>query len=331
MTAYIKRIKDFKTVAYAPAIKWNAPLYSNDNSAGSITFPVDSQIKQGYEGYWLIMDGHIWVIQSISPSDTEISVSVVDAFNAFNRNHVIPSGYTKTGAFLADMFNYNYKGQSDAEYAMPYLNVVNNDATTALIKPVKVDEIFYNANDYLRRVSQKGVKIDFVPSNEELKITIYKRSTAASNIILNDSHSELISQQYSQDITSKVSVVKGASTTAYYLHADGTFSQTAPSPRILGLWEMIKVDDGATSEDIQEELKEIFSKNDASYKIEFYSDRKLDYCSKANIRIDKEVKNVIISSVSISSDDDRYRYTAGDLATTMTAKLKKLIKEASKK
>lgn len=325
MTAYIKRIKDFVTVAYAPAIKWNVPLFSNDNSSGTITFTTDSQIKRGYEGYWLIMDGHIWVIQSISPSDTEISVTVVDAFNAFNRNHRIVSGYSTTGALLAAIFNLNYKQQSDAEYAMPYLDVTNTN-TTPLIAPTPIDEIFFSATDYMRLCSQKGVKIDFEPTNTELKVKISNRSTAYSNIILDDSHSQLVSQEYSQDITSKVSVVIGANMTSYYLQPDGTISQSAPSPRIQGQWQMIKAEDNA-----QEAAQAVFDKNDAAYKIEFNSDRVLDWCSKVKVRVDGEVKDVVISSVSISSDDDRYKYAAGDLATTMTAKLKKLIKEASKK
>ncbi len=325
----IKSIKDFSTLAHAEPVSWNAPVISNDNSVGPIIFPPDADVI-GYEGQWLVLisngngapmpEQSLWVIKSVTPNENSITVTVQDAFNAFYRSHIMPLGYTTTGALLAALFNINYKNQADTEYAMPYLTVSNTDSTP-LIPPDLTDDTIFVMCNYLRKVSQRGVKIkiSLAGNGTGVAVDISTINTPKQTLIMGDGHSQLVSQDFSSNITSKVTVVIGGVNNYYYLQADGSISTTAPSPRIAGKWETIVLrEDG----DALEEATKIFEKNSAALKIEFYSDKLLEYCAPVTIVADGHVSDANISFIGISSDDYRYHYIAGDMPVTLLDKLK---------
>lgn len=319
MIAYIKDRKTFATVAYADVVEYTVPLLSFDDSKGTVVFA--DRVVEGNEGNWLILVGKPLIIESIKPSATTITVNVSDAITAFNRLHRPPSSYpTTTGQFVYNCFEYNYKTQSDAEYAMPYLNVTNSDST-AIIKP-DAEDIFFSMQNYLRKVIQRGIKIDFTVTNTTLDIAISTHGTAR-NIFANDGNTDVVSEEFSQNTTSKVSVYKAGTPTVYYLQANGSISTTAPSPRIAGQWQMISIGD---NDDKLEKAKEVFAANDAAYKIEFYSDTLYEVGQKCKIRIRDKVYDIVISFIEISDKDSRYHYKAGTLATTLSEKLKLILK-----
>lgn len=319
MVAYIKDKKTFVTVAYADIVEYTVPLLSYDNSKGTVVFA--DRVVEGNEGNWLILDGNPFVIESIQPSDTLITVSVTDAINAFNRKHRFPTTYANEGALLAALFSLNYKSQSDTEYAMPYLNVTNTDASAII--PADMDGILFSMSDYLRKVVQRGIKIDFTVTNTTLDITISTRSATPKNIFANDGNTEVVAEEFSRNVTAKVTTIQGNTTATYYLQADGSISQTAPSPRISGDWQLIEVGENDST---LEKATEVFAANDAAYKIEFYSFNRYEVGQSYKMRIRDNVHDVVVSFIEISDKDKRYHYKAGALATTLSEKLKLILK-----
>ena len=66
MVAFIKRRKDFKTVASSEVVSYDVPLASIADDVGTILL-YDTAVTRGNEGDFLIMDGHIWLIDQVTP------------------------------------------------------------------------------------------------------------------------------------------------------------------------------------------------------------------------------------------------------------------------
>ena len=318
MTAFIKSVKTWQTLAHAEAISWDVPELSTDNSVGQIVFPPDADVI-GYEGEWIVIAGILLVIRSIKPTEQAITVNVVDAYNAFYRSHIMFNTQNTVGGFLLTALTNSYKNQGDAEYAMPYLTITNTDATP-LIQPTLVNDTVFVMSDYLRMVSQRGVDIAITPAATGVDVAISTRSTAEKTVLFDDGHAQLNSQDFSADITSKVTAVINGVNNYYYLQADGTVAQTVPSPRIAGKWATVVLSEDA---DVIAEVEKIFAKNTAALKIDFASDKHYNYGDAVRVRIKDKVYKTVITSVSVSSNDmHAKRYKAGTMPVTLTDKLK---------
>ena len=84
MVAFIKRRKDFRTVASAEVVSYDVPLASIADDVGTIVL-YDTTVTRGSEGDFMIMDGHIWVIDQVTPSEMQTTVTVTDIAAAFDR------------------------------------------------------------------------------------------------------------------------------------------------------------------------------------------------------------------------------------------------------
>lgn len=322
MIAYVRSMKSWSAIAWAEPFEWSIPIWSNDNAKGSLKFAPDAPITKEHNGEWLAVDGNLFVIKDVKPSETEITVSVQDAINAFYRTHVMPSGYTTTGAFIKAILDINYKAQADAEYAMPYINVTNTD-TTPLIQPTIKDDILFVMSDYMREVIKRGIKIEFSYNVLDVNITISTHGTSRKAIPMDDGHSQLVKKEFSSDITSKVTVIYNGTNNYWYLQADGSADwHSAPSPRIPGKWATIIVDEEWKA---QGEVEKIFAKNTASLQVEFYSDKAFELNEPVIILDGKNQYESKISYIEINSDDNRYHYKAGDMSTTLIEKLRLLM------
>ena len=84
MVAFIKRRKDFKTYASAEVVSYDVPLASIEDDVGTIIL-YNSTVTRGSEGDFLIMDGHIWVIDQVTPDEMQTTITVGDIASAFDR------------------------------------------------------------------------------------------------------------------------------------------------------------------------------------------------------------------------------------------------------
>ncbi len=128
-----------------------------------------------------------------------------------------------------------------------------------------------------------------------------------------------IDRQESSDALS----LKLFETIDYYLNSNNEIVDVMPSSRAYGNW---KVYTASENESPLYVAIGAFSHNRDNHKIEFYSDQYFEYYQPVRLRLRNEVFDTIITSRVHRNTDDRYYYTCGNLATTLTDKLKKIEK-----
>lgn len=317
MIAFVKRRKDFKTVASAEAVAWEVPLASIEDDVGTITL-YGSTVTRGHEGDFLIMDGHIWLIDQVSPEAQQTTVSVVDVRMAFDRLLPYVESRTSIGSWLADQLETHYKFVNDDAYAMPYLLVSNTDVTEYL--GPNVEDGLYNLKTYMRKANRlRDIQVKFSVLQDNLLVQIYKRTRPTHNVVFDDGRSQLVSRSYNRSSVAKVTAYQNGIATDFYLAADGSITTTVPVFRAEGVWKVLAVD---PESDLEEQVRDIFSQNSNSHKIEWRSDRAFDLYDSTRIRLDGGVMTSYISYIGISSTDNRFHYKSGELATTLTERLR---------
>lgn len=317
MIAYVKRRKDFKTVVMAEAVSWAVPLASIEDDVGNIVL-YGNEVTRGHEGDFLIMDGYIWLIDQVTPEEEQTTVTVVDVRSAFDRKLPYVSQGTTIGSWLAEQMENHYKSVSDTVYAMPYLLIVNTDVTDYL-PPTVVDGL-YNLRTYMRKVNRlRDVQVMFSVEQDQLLVKISHRTRPTHNIVFDDGRSQLLSRSYSRSSIAKVTAFRNNIGIDYYLSKNGSVSKTEPTERAEGAWEVLALSEG---EDMDERVQDVFSQNSNSHKIEWMSSREFDLYDTTYIRLDGGLMSSYISYIGISSGDNRFHYKSGELATTLTERLK---------
>jgi len=317
MIAFVKSRKNFKTVAAAEAVSWEVPLASIEEDVGSITL-CGTSVSRGNEGDFLIMNGHIWLIDQVSPEEQQTVVSVVDVRSVFDRLLPFAESTLSIGAYLAQELENHYKAVADDAYAMPYLQISNTDVTEFL-GPTVTDGL-YSLKTYMRKVNRlRDVQVQFSVSQDALIVQIYKRTRPTHNIVFDDGRSQLVSRSYSRSSVAKVTAYQFGVGVDYYLDENNNITTDIPLRRAEGQWQVVALEDEA---DMAERVSDIFSQNSNSHKIEWRSTRAFDLYDNTRIRLDGGLMTSYISYIGISSADNRFHYKSGELATTLTERLK---------
>ena len=299
MKAYIKDPKTFATVKDLDLISWDVPVASTTDETGSVQA---HGMLTGYEGCFLLMDRDLFIIQSASPEDDLTSFSVTSILDFFDRP-VTVSGNT-IGEMLAGILTSEYKCQADPLYRYEYLEIINNDHTPCSVSGV------HSFKELVRSFSNT-VDVRFDGRGFTLKVYI-SPALRPSHTVTFDGTEQLVSQTFSKDTVGKVTF-EGSD---YYLKKDGTVTTEMPadSERVHGEWI---VSDGDTPQ-------EIFAKNTASHKIEWMSFEKLGLYDPVRFRLNDSVYESYVTYIQKSSSDSRYRYRSGELATTLTEKIRRM-------
>lgn len=327
MIVFIKRLRDWKTVGTANVISYDAPVFSNDNSGGSMS--VDAGITTEHLGYALLHESgkYAWIIKSVKPEENEIRLGLVDFLNAFDRviKYTEPASGTGSAAFIAGVLGSEFNNCPDPEYKVKL--TAFSDSGTDFTKPELSEGELFNPMDYIRSFVQRGGRMTVNYAPEQLTTTAprfrFESAPKSYNLPVDDGHTQMISVEVAKNTTAKVTTLIGGTTQNYYLQPDGTVGLSPPSPRIAGLWRMLVPNE---NENIVQQVKEIFNENTESHQLEFYTDRELEWGGKLRTAYRGEFYDAAISAVSISSADGRYRCKAGDLARTLTEKLASLSK-----
>lgn len=332
MRAYIKRRGDFKTVMMGSAESWKIPIASAEGDTGQIV--LGEYASAEHTGNWLYIMGRIYLISQATPSNNQFTATIADPATAFDRQAVWPSTPAGTyGAFIKAALEADYLNCTDADYAVPYLQISNTD-TTPLVAPELDDTKLYKLSDIISTARRAGVRIDFSIDGERLAIDISTAEGATHNVFFNDGRAQLETETYSADNAAKVTVLQAQEKAegadkdtpteyisyTYYLAADGSVSASVPSARAEGRWEYITCKADETPED---KAKELFAKNVNSYKIEFYSTRRYQLYDTIRLRLHGGAFTTQITGITYNSGDDRYLYRCGELATTIQQKVKK--------
>lgn len=317
MVAFIKRRKDFRTYAAAEVVSWDAPLASIENDVGTIVL-YGTTVTRGSEGDFLIMDGHIWVVEQVAPDQQQTTITVGDVASAFDRLLPFVEAGETIGTFLAQQLTDHYKEVSDANYQMPYLRITNLD-NTEYLGPTVTDGLF-NLRTYMRKVNRlRDVQVRFSIDRDYLNILIEPRQRPSHKIIFEDGTSQLISRSYSRSSVAKVTAYQNGVGHTYYLTDEGDVTDTEPLHRAEGKWEVLALDEYAN---LEERVQDLFSQNSNSHKIEWKSPKEYGLYDTVVLRLDGGLMSSYISYIGISSDDNRFYYKSGELATTLTERLK---------
>lgn len=319
MRAYIKARDTFATVQQLNVISYSDLAWnSTRDDAGSLT--VEGEII-GYEGSFLLMDGNLWLIDSLTPDNNITTVKTVNILSAFDRNLVWDASTESKSApvRIAETFRDQYKNISDTVYAMPYLEITNTASGSACVPDT--EDGLWNLKSYIRKVHRlQSIRVRFTAGVSTLGVIIENQTNPDRTVLFGDGHNVLTAQSYSRTGTAKITTVYTDESTAavtvkdWYLDADGNISNTAPANRADGEWKVMTVNDADPTDTVTDE----FAKNSKSHKIEWMSDRTYDLRDSVTTKVQGKILHTYISYVGKSSSDSRWHYKSGELATTLT-------------
>lgn len=282
---------------------------------------VGSPVGPDAAGDWCVMEGLLWLVDEVTPGDGRTAVTLRDPLYMFDRPliYAAPTSSQTVGGFISATVAAAFISPGDAAYAMPYLSVSNSD-TTDFIEPDAEEGKTWSLPDYLLTMRQTyNIRCALTFTNSAVTLWISRPAQTAHKVVFGDGHTTLLDQSFSRDGAAKVSVYQDGTTTDFFRAADGTISTTVPAARAAGKWVTITAN---ASADPQEKAEQYFAKNANSHKIEFLCDRAFALCDELIMRLDGEVITSSVTYAAREAGSDWYHYKTGELAVTLSEKLK---------
>ena len=323
MVCFFRSLDAWQHLAVLDVVSWSVPVYSTGNKTGTVTVAGEDP---SLSGCWAILDGMLFYASKAVPAKGSTAVTLRKPIYAFTRDLVYAGNGTETlQTFIAGEIEDNWVDQADDPFAMPYLAVSTSGSTSADL-PYANNEV-YAFTEILELAEEMGLAFAFTMTDSTLTMQISVRNPQTHNVFFNDGHSHLVSASLTQSLVAKVTarrisveddVITVGNTKTFYWHADGTISETPPSPRIPGTWSIVSV----TDEDIDLDVAaaEAMSGNVSAVKIVFASDRAFALGDSITCRINGKTVIASVTLATRSSGDPRTRYELGDLPTTLTDK-----------
>ena len=324
MTAFIKKRSTFATITSGYVSEWDIPLASASDDSGTVLLVGCN--GRGNEGDFLILDSRVWLIDTVEVKDGITSLKVVDPINIFDRTTVYsaPRLPPKIEAFIASRIRSDYVEISDSFYSKPFISVTSENKT-AWLEPETDDNNLYCLKDYLDTVRRLyNICLEFTVDGDTLRIHISAKTRGAAHIVFTDGHAQLLSESYSRKAVSKITTIKEGVSQDWYLSDTGQISTTPPENRPNGDWKVIVLKE---KDEVLDKVTAEFAKNKFSHKIEFMSDRAYSLFDDVLIRLPDTLVTSQIAYVGKSSKDNRYHYKSGELAVTLTERIKGVVKK----
>ena len=339
MEVFVKSFATYRTIKKATALASSIVLDSLEMETSTVSVK-GTEINRSDTGNWLIVDGAIYQISQVKPERDRTILTLISPMDAFNRSLEFepqPVGQT-IGGFLAQKIEQNWIQADDSTYAMPYL-VVSNSDSTALVPPDLDDGGCFKIPDYARLMRKSyRVVVSFRDTGDSLQCSILNVPPVSRNVPFDDGRSQLQSVDYSASGIAKLTVIHDVDTgvkddngekvyarerSNWYLSESGEISQLIPSRRASGEWSTLYIQG---SKNVQEEVVKEFAKNQSNHKLEFWSERDIEVHSDCTFVVYGELLKSYISYKRKSSEDNRFYYKSGELATTATEKLRGVLK-----
>lgn len=339
MLAYVKSFATYRTIKSAAVITSALTLDSLSAENSTVTV-VGTEIGQSNTGDWLVIDGGVYAISIVKPQKDRTLLTLTSPIEAFARplEYFPPAQALSIGGFIAQQLEEGWTECDDPTYAMPYLTVSSLD-TTAFAAPELDKDGCYKLSEYIRLMRRSyRVTVRFADAGSGLACTVSTPPADTHNVSFDDGRSQLQNLDYSSSGTAKLTVLCDVATeetdangepivqrqrSTWYLAEDGSVSQTIPARRASGTWETISV---SKPEDVEQKVIETFAKNKTNHKLEFWSTLDLAVQDDCLFFAYGEALRSYISYKRKSSEDSRFYYKSGELATTATEKLRGAIK-----
>lgn len=336
MLAYIKSFASFATALQREVLDYKLTLDSMSADKGSVTIKGDD-LPRSLAGSWLLFDGKPYFIAQITPKTGKTEMAVLPVIGLFDRDLLYSAtAETTIGGYIASVINSEWVSQSDSVYATPYIAVTNED-TTDFEQPELDDNGVFNLLDYINLARAKhNIAVRASIDKNTLRLTIKKETAKVHPLVLNDGHTQLANSSFSASLVAKITVLQPVDSgevdenddpiynivsTVWYLAADGTVSDTIPEERADGSWKTIVIGE---DDDPQAKAVEEFSKNATAHKVELYSDVNMAVGDSARVRLNGEIFEGQINSVTQKKSENRKLYRIGDLPTTLQEKVNAL-------
>ena len=337
MEAFVKSFATYRTIKKAPVLASALVLDSLENDNSTVTVK-GTEINRSDTGNWLIADGQVFRIAQVKPQADRTLLTLTSPLEAFSRPLELVSQATgqSIGGFIAGQLTAGWIAEQDPVYAVPYLTIQNTDSTT-YVAPEVTESNCFTLPDYCRQMRKSyRTTLRFTDGGNVLRCSIYTQPTAARQVSFSDGRSQLQSVDYSASGTARVTVLCDVDTgqkdetgekiynrerSDWYLSESGEISRTPPARRASGIWDTVYVK-GADA--VEPKVVEVFSKNTASHKLEFWSDIDLAVQDDCTFFVYGELLRSHISYKRKSTGDRRFYYKSGLLATTATEKLREM-------
>lgn len=339
MEVFVKSFATYRTIKKATAISSSFVVDSLDMETSTVTV-VGTHVNRGDTGNWLVADGGVYQISNVQPQADRTILTLVSPLDAFSRPLEF-SGQTDgqtVGGFVTAAMQTHWVSCDDPVYAMPYL-VVSNSDTTAFVAPDLDNGGCFLLPDYCR-LMRKGYRIvvRFRDAGSTLACSIIKVPAASRQVSFEDGRSRIQSVAYSASGIAKLTAIHDVDTgekdangdpvyirerTVWYLSESGEITQTIPARRASGEWGSVYIQG---NKDVEAKVIETFAKNKANHKLEFWSTLDIDVQTDCTFMVYGELLQSYISYKRKSSEDKRFYYKSGELATTATEKLKGVLK-----
>lgn len=339
MWAFVKSFATYRTIKMAAVIASALTLDSLSAENSTVTV-VGTSIGQSDAGNWLVIDGEVYAISVVKPQNDRTLLTLISPVDVFSRplEFFEQSDSQTVGNFITQQLTEHWISCADPAYALPYLMVSNLD-TTAFSPPELDKNGCYKLSEYVRLMRRSyHTTMRFADAGGTLACAISTPPASAHNVSFEDGRSQLQNLDYSASGTAKLTVLCDVDTgekdddgepillrqrSIWYLAEDGSVSQTVPARRAAGTWSTIFV---RKPEDVEAKVIETFAKNKSNHKLEFLSTLDLNVLDNCTFYAYGEILRSYISYKRKSSEDSRYYYKSGELATTATEKMRGVIK-----
>lgn len=339
MEVFVKDFTTYRTIKQVTLIHSALVIDSLDSETSSLTVR-GLKIDQEDTGNWLIIDSVVYQIAAVAPVDDKTELTLRHPLDAFLRPIALQTQVSNQtiGGFVSDAMQKNWIEENDPMYAIPYL-VVSNLDTTAYVAPEVDEGGYFILSDYCRLMRKScRVSVTFSDTGNQLLCTIARVPVATRNVSFADGRSLLESVTYGTSGYTKLTVLHDIKTgekntdgsdiyarevTTWYLSEDGEVSQLIPSRRSKGKWGILCLKD---SPNVEEKVIEEFSKNRSGHKLTFWSALNIEVNTNCTFVVHGSVLRSYISYKRKDSTSKRFYYKAGELATTVTEKIKGVIR-----
>lgn len=335
MEAFVKSFATYRTIKQVTVISSALALDSLDPDVSTVTVK-GTTIGRVDVGNWLIVDGLVYRISAVKPQTDRTMLTLDFPLEVFNRSleYSLQTASQTVGGFVADVIRANWIHGADLAYSIPYL-VVSNSDTTRFAPPELDGSGCFALPDYIRLMRRSyRVTVRFTDEGSTLQCSIVKVAERLCQVSFEDGRSKLETVDYSATGAAKVTVLcdndtgeKDAdgnaiyqrSRSEWYLSNTGKISSSVPARRASGEWLTIQV---KGTDDIEAKVVETFAKNKTSHKLEFWSELDLSVQDSCSFFVYGELLQSHISYKRKTSEDRRFYYKSGELATTATEKLR---------
>lgn len=335
MWAFVKSFATYRTIRMAAVISSALTLDSLSAENSTVTV-VGTEIGQSDAGNWLVIDGGVYAITGVKPQTDRTLLTLSSPVEAFSRPLEFSEQAAKqtVGNFIVQQLTDNWIECTDAAYALTYLTASNLD-TTAFSPPELDNNGCFKLSEYIRLMRRSyRVTVRFSDGGDELLCNISTPPAVSRNISFDDGRSQFQNLDYSASGTAKLTVLCDVDTgekdddgeaivtrqrSTWYLAEDGSVSQTVPARRASGTWDTISV---KKPEEVEAKVIETFAKNKTNHKLEFWSTLDLNVQDNCTFYAYGGILRSYISYKRKSSEDKRFYYKSGELATTATEKLR---------